>query len=143
MPPQTTKIAAAMDALAAQLAPRLAPVPVSVGAPHTLESEHVWVTGNWESRQSWGSLGQGVRDELLNMAVAISVQRSTDNYAEVRDRALELLAEVEEELREDDSLGGVVRDAEMTSYRGFHDPQANAQLVTIEASVEARARLST
>lgn len=58
-----------------------------------------------QSQQAWAAIGQKAKDETLQIPCAAIAWRGDTNIKAVRDRAYELLGEVEDALRADPSLG--------------------------------------
>jgi hypothetical protein len=116
-----TAIPAAQDALAAGLERRdaLAKVKIDVGYPAGgLKLEHIWLSGvidDWT--QEWSTSGDGGPagiDESFTLHTLVYVQKSGANYTVVRNRVVELIAEVQAQLRSDFTLGGTVQLATIT-----------------------------
>jgi hypothetical protein len=96
------------DHLAERLAAGLAPLPCSLGyPPGGLAAEQLWVAAGFTAQLPHGVSGGGARDETGTLVVRISVTRTTDSFAAVRDRALEIVGAVEDLIAEDPTLGGL------------------------------------
>lgn len=114
----TTKAALVEDAFIAQLKarPGLAGVQVEVGplGNDTDAVEYIQTTGEpapLSSSQVWGAIGNRRKDETVSIRGEIFVEKPGAGAAvlrEARDRALELLAEVEGQLRDDPHIDGLV-----------------------------------
>lgn len=123
-----TAVPAAQDAFAAQLKKRsaLRKVAVDVGYPSGgLKLEHIWISGvidDWA--QEWSTSGQdgpaGI-DESFTLHTLVYVQKSGDSYIVVRDRLVELVAEVQAQLRSDFTLDGTVQLATIVGGGGGWD----------------------
>lgn len=101
---------AVIDGLKAR--PALSGVQVAWGIPKALERELIVVLGA-DGEQVFGALGGRRRDESLEVDVTISVTGNDSDQERVSRRALALFAEVEAFLRDDPTLGGIVRSAEI------------------------------
>ncbi len=120
----TSSIGRAQDALEAILKNRNIlntrghKVPIDVGWPKggPQSPEHIWIDGgveNWRQVQSTtGDMETADREETFALLVRILVSEKAD-YRTARDRALELIAEVEEAMREFFTLNGKVWEGEL------------------------------
>jgi hypothetical protein len=139
----TTKAGQVEDALVAQLQARvgLAGVQVDIGPLGDSSARGEWIQfGVGESAalsgaQEWGSLGNKRKDERVSITGRVFVASSgtgTNRLRDARDRALELMAEVEEQLRDDPKIDGLVVQAALTSWQ--HTRYADAGVIdfTIE-----------
>ena len=107
------------DALDAAIAAAAAGVPRSVGYPAGgPAAEQIWVGGEFEADTSRALSGAGQRGEVAVLEVRVVVTRTTDRYAEVRDRALAIAASVEGALLADPTLGGLVERLEVLTVKG-------------------------
>lgn len=87
--------------------------------------------------------GRKQRDETYAMTVVVAVVEDTGTVADVEDRAFELLAEVEDWLADDPSLGDVdgVVHATAGDFRLFSDMTTNGAACVIEFDINVAARL--
>lgn len=130
-------------ALAAALRSRanLANVQVSYGAPlPSPADEFVWLA-DIEGEQEAAALGAQRREEIYELMVIVNVIRAGADQQAVTERAYALAAEVENELRGDGTVGGVVRFAQVAGPFRLEemasDTHRGAQL-TITVAVRAR-----
>lgn len=122
----TTKAALVEDKLIEQLQARvgLAGVQVEVGplGNDSAAYEYIQTTGEpapLSSSQVWGALGNRRKDEAVSIRGEIFVSRPGAGAAvlrEARDRALELLAEVEAQLRDDPHIDNLVVKSALTEW---------------------------
>lgn len=103
--------APAVKAAVAQLLrtrPGLTGVQVSVGHPgQSIEPDCLIVSVVTGARQEARSIGGRHRDEDYTLDVIVSVARTDEDQETVTARAYELLAEIEDALRDDPNLGGL------------------------------------
>lgn len=81
--------------------------------------ESIQLFGVTNATQQWGMLGNRRRDEEYTITGGIGVRRAGKNEAvirAVRERAFELLAEVEDFLRVDPTIGGTTKVSELSRY---------------------------
>jgi hypothetical protein len=126
MPTTTTKAALVEDALIAQLKLRagLSGVQVEVGplGDESDASEYIQTVGEpgaLSSTQTWGALGNRRKDEAVTIRGEVFVERPGAGalvIREVRDRALELMEEVETQLRDDPHINGLVVKSALTGW---------------------------
>lgn len=122
----TSTIPAVMDALVDNLLAR--PLIVSdmvqvtsgpVGISDTAQGESIQLYSVTSAEQKWMMLGNRRREEEYVVQGAIEVHRAgkgEDVIREVRSRSFELLAEIEDMLRLDPDIGGLVLSSELTAY---------------------------
>jgi hypothetical protein len=123
----TSRVGEAITALAAQLAarPGLAGVPIFEEPMGTdpLPLEQIIVAYEVPGRQEFRSLGNRAVEENFTLRGMVEVywpEQTSEGIRAARERVFVLFAEVADELRRRDqsiSLGGVVREAKLTSYR--------------------------
>jgi len=85
----------------------------------TARFESIQLTDAPDAQQSWGMLGNRRRDEEYTLHGVIWVFRAGKGEAVIRDvraRAFELLAEIEDFLRVDPSIGGTTKVSELSRY---------------------------
>ena len=126
---------------ALQARPTLSTVQVTYGAPlPSPADEYVWLA-DADGEQETAALGAQRREEYYDLTVYVAVYRAGEDQQATTERAFELVAELEEVLRADATVGGVVRVAvvagpfrleEMAS-----DTHRGAQ-VTVTVAVRAR-----
>lgn len=75
-------------------------------------SEWIWL-GDTDGEQRAAALGAQRREETYDLSVVVSVVRQGRDVQEASLRAFEIVAEIENELRADASVGNVVRTAEI------------------------------
>lgn len=87
--------------------------------------------------------GRKQRDETYKLVVVVSVAEDIGTVADVEDRAFELLAEVEDWLADDPSLGDVdgVVFATAGEFELFSDMTANGVACVIRFDIDVTARL--
>ena len=114
--PVTSRIGVAQDALLALLTAReaLDGVAIALGWPTpTPEPEQIWVAGDVSEWTSEWETNDPEREERFTIPVKFLVQQSTIDYAEVRDRMLALVGELEQTVRANPDLTDSVWDAEI------------------------------
>lgn len=121
--PKTTRIAEAQDGLHELLRnrPNLTDVQIDLGWPRGGPSaEHIWISGSVEDwSQEWevtGDLETADREEAFTLIVNLIVSQR-DEYKVVRDRAIDLIKEIELSLRDDDTLKGAGFSSEFRGRR--------------------------
>lgn len=77
--------------------------------------------------QNWNGLGRNGKVETGEITCAILVGTGDDDVKTVRDRALEILGEVETAVRDDPSLGGVLTGGWCQVSGGRHVQRRNSQ----------------
>lgn len=147
----TSKIAAVEDALVAalKLRPGLAGVQVDIGPLGDENArEHiqigVGVGASVSVQQEWGALGNRQRDESGVIHGEIYVKKPGAGASAIRaarDRAWELLAEVEEQLRDDYRIGGLVYLSGMQASEETRGMDPGNRISILHFSIEYRARL--
>lgn len=101
------------DRLAAR--PALHDVQVSYGGPVPAGAEYVWV-GDVEGEQEYGAMGP-VMHEVYGVKVTFSVVREGSSTVEDADtRCFALFAELEDELRDDETVNGTVKNAHVGAF---------------------------
>lgn len=119
-----TRIDLAQDGLKALLVARagLSGIPVDLGWPTRQGEgpapEHVWISGDvvdWTREALTTGAGSRARDERFTLPIKVLVRQATDDYAEVRNRALALVDEITAAVESDTSLGGAVTDCDLMS----------------------------
>ncbi|MEW6583476.1 MAG: hypothetical protein AB1416_12030 [Actinomycetota bacterium] len=125
-----------------QARPGLAGVQVTWGwPPGDLEPEWIML-GDVDGTQAAAALGAQRREEEYFLDVTISVVRDmADDPRETADRAFALAAEVEDELRGDASLGGVVREAQVIADGLVEPADGNQREARIPMRIRARKRI--
>lgn len=115
---------------------------VSYGWPREIDREVVMVGGTTEGEQSWVAFGPRRRDESYRLQVAVQVLRPGLTQREATERAFELLAVVEAELRAHPDLGLgpelIVAELAVPRLREGPDPEGYAAVVTAGVGVRAR-----
>lgn len=117
-------------------------VAVSRGDPLTdVQREHIWTEDMNLPDETVAALGNNTRDEEIEINIIVRVQHEGNDSAEARDRAADLVDEVEEALRADPTLtntafaGGWVTQGALTS--GF-DGQARIAVGVLTAKYHCR-----
>lgn len=126
--------------------PGLAGVTVSLGRPDVVTGgEALWVSDVADSQQEL-ELTTGahqMRREVATATVVAVVAEASRDYRGMRDRAFELLGEVERAIMADPSLGGRVFDAQPARTRTRMEVSDRGRLVAVELDVTATALLDT
>jgi len=142
----TSSIPAVKQALVDLLAARanLRNVQVTYGAPLPAPAkEYIWV-GDVTGEQTAGALGGQVRDEEYTVQVNMSVVREGNNQRAADTRCFQLLAELEDLLRSNPSLGvaAVLKggEAELGEFNleEFVSDTARESRLTAQVAVNAR-----
>lgn len=147
---RTSRIGAAQAGLRSLLEVRralagnpLADVEIDEGwPPKGPQKEHVWIAAHPRSpaEQKWQTTGPNAsKDESFRLLINCLVTKSTESYAETRDRALALAGEVEIAVRADATLGGAVMNAEVatTDLDEAVGPNLRQVLAVVEIACEA------
>lgn len=153
----TSRAAAIEDALIEQLQarPGLAGVQVEIGPLGDQEARNEWIQigtavagPGLSSSQEWGALGNRRRDEAGTIHGGIFVQKAGAGPAVIRacrDRAWELLAEVEAQLREDPKITGLANHPPHAQLTASEETRGmtpnNARYSVIEFTIEYSATL--
>lgn len=101
--------------------------------------ESIQLTDWGPAEQRWGVLGNRRRDEEYTLNGLIWVTKAGKTEAAIRsarDRAFALLAEVEDFLRTDPTIGGTTKVAELAAYPG--EQGANEEGRWVQISFEIR-----
>lgn len=104
---------AVYQALVALQASTLAGVQVSYGAPFPSPGAEVIWLDDVQGEQSASFLGRQRRDEDYNLNVIVWVAKQTTNQRTITERAYALAAELETVLRNDATMAGTVRMAQV------------------------------
>jgi hypothetical protein len=110
----TSTVPAFKSALLAKLNARtnLKNVQVTYGPPLPPSREWIWL-GDVAGEQQTAALGNQRREETYDLSVIIGITREGVDQQATTERAFALMAELENELRSDATVGGVVRTAEV------------------------------
>lgn len=149
----TTSIDEAETALKAAIVARsvipanaLAGVKIDLGHPgSSLLNEHVWISGVADAEHGRETTGIGAEQHYERYDLRVNVWRSgqVNDYATLRTRAHAMAAEVEEALRADHTLGGVVWDAIVSRVARDEGPWGDTgRAMNIELTVTCRQFLS-
>ena len=138
-------VPAAKRALTVLLAahPGLADVQVTRGHPgDVVERELVMVGGTAVAEQNPRSLGGARRDETYSIAVVVQVKESGSSVEDASERAYALLGHVEDAVRAEPTLGGLVMVAEVGGWTDDEgvDSDDSAHLCVITARIDCTAR---
>lgn len=143
-----TRIAAAQDALKAALAsrPALADVHLDIGFP--IENgggpydEHIWISGeipDWKQEWEVTGLGAQAKEETFSLSVIVRVFLEGATYVVSRDRAIALVGEIEQEMRDDWTVGSSVFDMSVKGgilHESVHE-KAREVIVILDLGVTA------
>jgi hypothetical protein len=117
---------------------------VSWGLPGNMaETEFIALLGT-EGEQEAAALGAQKREEEFFLTLVASVLRGGDDQQSAEERAWELVAEVENQLRSDATVGATVREAQIAGEIAsgvFHDPKEQVTEGRVVFQVRARARI--
>lgn len=150
----TSSIPAAMDAFVDGLKERQAiidaGVQVSSGylAGDVAAKESIALLDWGPANQSWGMLGNRRRDEeysLNGWIWVVKTGKGEDVIRAARTRAFELLAEIEDFLRDDPTIGGTTKVSELTGYpgdQGIHSDGGRWVQIEFEVSCKKDLRSS-
>lgn len=139
----TSTIPALKAALLSLLAARagLAGVQVVYGAPLPNPGREFISLGGTDGSQETAALGRLRREEEYRLTIYVSVLREGQDQQAATERVFALVAEVEDAVRADPSVGGVVRtallDGPFTLEEGATDTHRTA-LVTVSLLCNAR-----
>lgn len=138
----TTKAGLVEDKLVEQLQVRigLAGVQVEVGPLGNDQAFGEWImfgageSGALSGAQEWGAIGNRRRDESVTVNGRVYVNKpGAGAYVirEARDRAMELMAEVEEQLRDDPKIDGLVVQSALVDWREsrYADPTGRQSVI--------------
>jgi len=116
---------------------------VSYGWPRDIDRELVMIGGTADGEQRWTSFGPRRRDEEYRIEVAVQVIRPGLSQRQATERAFELLAVIEAELRElpDLGLGVELIVAELAVPRLREGPETEGYAALVTAGVGIRARI--
>lgn len=142
----TSTIQALRKALHARLVARggLSGVQISLGIPTSKpEPEWIMIGGARDpGDQEAAALGQLRREEHYHLWIDVSVVRPfDDDQVTTTDRAFALAAEVEDELRSDASVGGVVRIAQVVGMALAEPADATEREGRIVMRIDVRQRI--
>ncbi|HWH27577.1 MAG TPA: hypothetical protein VNU26_01220 [Mycobacteriales bacterium] len=142
MKPPTTA-PRAKKALHTMLAAAMPGVQVVRGHPgDTIEDELVQVGRVRAGRQEWAALAadKRPRDEHYSIEVYIQVLGPGRPQDEVTERAYELMALVDQQLRNDPTLGGTVRSCQLSDFEDDETPYEEGRAATVTVQVRCNAR---
>lgn len=106
------------DYLQDRLAARLPAVACSVGYPAAgPAAEQLWVEGAFSAQLPSVTSGMGGRDETGTLTIRVLVTQTAEAFVPVRDRALEIVGEVEDLLLEDPTINGLAILARVTAVQ--------------------------
>lgn len=141
----TSTLWAAKGALVDRLSarPGLVGVEVTWGVPAgDLPDEWILVGDVDPSEQAAAALGAQRREETYEIEVIVSLKTDQDQDARALAlRARDLVAEIENELRADGSLGGVVRFAEIVSAGLLEPNDGHSREALVPLRIRCRARI--
>jgi hypothetical protein len=145
----TSRLAAAEDGLLAAIQGRseLAGVAIRLGDPGSApRPEHIWIveaaTAERVTDVTPQATNAGGYDERFELSVRVLATRSGDDYAALRDRAMELCAAIENAVIEDRRLGGAVEDSEVVRLERETGATENGRGILSTVVVEGRAWLA-
>lgn len=81
-------------------------VQISYGWPKGAPQKEMLIVGGVKGEQQWGPMGRRAKDELYDVTHVISVIFSDGVQQNATERAFAILAEIEQELRNDPQVGG-------------------------------------
>lgn len=104
----TSSIPAVKAALVTRYQARagLVGVQISYGWPKGTPQKEMLIVGGVKGEQQWAALGKRAKDELYDVEHVISVIFSDGVQQNATERAFAILAEIEQELRNDPQVGG-------------------------------------
>jgi hypothetical protein len=145
----TSRLAAAEDGLLAAIAgrPELAGVALRLGDPGSgVRPEHIWLVEEALAERVTDVTPQatnaGGYDERFEIAVRVLATRSGDDYEALRNRAMELVAAIENAVLENRTLGGAVEDSEVVRLERESGATENGRGILTTVVVEGRAWLA-
>lgn len=108
----------AQDALLAALHTNLDTIgiPVDLGVPTNIQSEHVWIAGGVEGSAEYEETGNEPSRQAFTLTVHILCTFAAATYQETRTRFLTILAGVTAALSDAGFMGGAVDSARGTDY---------------------------
>jgi hypothetical protein len=120
-------------------------VPAAIGYPvGGVADEQLWLPGEWEERTVRAVSGWGGRDVAGQLEVRVVVTRTSDVWTDVRDRALEIAAELEDLILADPTLAGIATNCWVAASKAIeaHPEERKIQCalsvtVSYEATVAA------
>jgi hypothetical protein len=121
-------------------APGLTGVQVFRGHPGDTVQPELVMIGKVTLEQEWAALGARRKDEAYTVAVTVQVVQAGTDQDVVTERAYELVAAIEDALRNDVTLGGAVRVSEVEGWddeEAFSD-QGYSTVVDLRVAVKAR-----
>jgi len=97
-----------------------------------------------KAKQRWGSLGARRREE--EYAIVGSLRTSVigslrEDVRTCRARAYAILAEIEDALRDDPTIGGIARQAELSSYELVQSADSDSRITDIDFEIGVKATL--
>lgn len=104
--------------------------------------EYIWL-GDVQGTQEWLTFSSagGTREEEYDLTVWLLVAKATspDDYQAAGNRAFALMAEIENEVRTDHTVGGTVLEAEVASFIFVEDakPEVNEARIALTVHVKA------
>jgi hypothetical protein len=137
-----TSVPAAEAGLLAALRSRAGLAAVQVAPAHpgkTIKAEAVYLDDPSPVQRA-AALGGRRRAEEYSIEVVVSVLRKGNDLAGVKARMWALVAEVEEAVRADPTLGGAVLTAQVGDIdpQSFRDPSASVAEATVKVACTAR-----
>lgn len=87
----------------------LAGVQVAYGWPKGAIQKELVLVGGTKGAQAWGPFGKRSKDEEYDLQVAVSVVFADGVQQAATERAFVIVGEIEQELRNDPTVGGIVR----------------------------------
>lgn len=105
-----------------------------------LQDENINV-GKVRFNQEWGALGNRRREESYRVELIIVVKREGDDQQGTEERMWAVLAEVEQALRADPTLGGAVRVSELTEGDQDNWPDSEGWFSQVTAQITCQASL--
>lgn len=116
-------------------------VQVSYGIPlPDPQPEFIWL-GDVDGDQYFAALGHRAREEDYTLTVTVDVLRRDSDQQSATERAYAIAAEIENELRDDPTVNGAVRTAEIKGRMRLserHDDQAREAMLELSIYCQHR-----
>lgn len=108
--------------------------------PGALQREHI-LLGPVDGTQEYRALGTARKFDDYTVTLYITAMREGTNQQAADERALAIMAEVEDEVRTDPTVGGTVLTAEVSRYRLEPLAGEGAREARITLDIQTRARI--
>jgi hypothetical protein len=97
--------------------------------------------GKVRFNQEWGALANLRREESYRVELVVLVKRGGDDQQGTEERMWAVLAEIEQALRADPTVGGFVRVAELTEGEQDNSPDSEGWFSQVVAQITCKASL--